>query len=362
MRKLVVAGFAVAALFAASVGEAQATGCFHRSSCGGCAPAPSDCGYGGGYAAPCGPSVSYVPQMVTTYQAVWKEREQEVIVHKAVAREEKFEYNVCVPKTRVEKRKVTTYQNVTKEVEFKYTVSVAIPKSEKRVEKYFTPVSKQVEFTYFENVCTMVPTKQVVTRYTCVPKTVMVEVPVCTVVRVPCCDPCGNVSWTCQRVMTTQQVCRVINETVPVQQEVVVNVPSWAKVERKGVRTVCEYVPAEREVVVNFCTYEMQERIGKRLVCDVVAVVNEVDVQICFNEFEKRVGVRTVYDYVPEKQKVTVRYCETVAVQTQVMVPVYSGCADYGPAPYASYGGHQGFGGCFRNFGGCFGGHHRGCN
>src|SRR5437660_8760946 len=119
MKKLVVGCLAVAAIALATATDAQAT-CFRRGGHGGgcCAPAPSDCGG-------CAPQM--VPQTVTCYQPVWKEREVEVTILRQVPREEKFEYVVCIPVTTPEKRKITVFQTVTNEVEFKYTVCVAVP-------------------------------------------------------------------------------------------------------------------------------------------------------------------------------------------------------------------------------------------
>jgi hypothetical protein len=332
MKKLVVAGMAVAMSLLALPSNAQASGCFHRAYSGGCAPAPSTCG-------DCAPTVTMVPQKVTTYQTVWKEREVVVTKYTTVPKEVKFEYTVCKPVTVIEKRKVTTYKTLTKEVEFNYTVTVPVVTPTKRMEKFCVPVPKQVEFTYIECVPVTTMEKRVVTKYVCVPKTVQVQVPCCTTVMVPSCDPCGCVTWTCQRVTTMQTVTRTIMERSAVQETISVPVCTVNRVEKKGVKTVYETVWKEREVVVNVCTYVQQPRVGKKLVCEVVPVVNIVDVQVCSFVTEKRVGSKTVYECMPVQEKVKVKYCEMIPTTTTVMVPVTCGvtacstCDTYCEAP-----------------------------
>jgi len=300
MKKLVVLGVAVAALLLATARDAQASFFGHGGLCGGCAASPASCD--------CGPCA---PAPCVTYQQVWKEKEETVTVMKRVAREEKYEYMVCTPVATAEKRKVTVCQTVVKEVEFKYIECVPVTKAEKRK----------------------------VTQYTCESSVVECEVPCCTTVMVPCCDSCGVVSYTCQRVCTTQKVQR----------------------------TVMKQVPHEVEVTVNVCTFDRVEKVGKRKVCEVVPVEQEVTVNVCKVVTEKKTGTRTAYDCVPTQEKRMVKYCEMVAVTTEAApaAPVATvACCDTGCAqPSGCLTGCSSrcnLGGCFSGCG-LFGGHGGGC-
>jgi hypothetical protein len=304
MKKLLAAGFAVAVLMLATASDAGAT-CFRRGGHGGCATTCNE-GYGGCGASPC------YPATCTVYQPVWKEREEMVTVYKTVTKEVEFKYTACVPVTKAEKRKVCTYQWVNKEVEFAYIECVPVTTVEKRK-------------------CL---------KYTCVPTVVECEVPCWSTVMVPtctppsCCNPCGSVSYCCQRVCTMQKVQRTVMKSVATEVEVSVPVTTFNRVEKKGKRTICECVQVEKEVVVNICSYEMQERVGKRLVCE------------CVSSQEKRM----------------VKYCEMVA--TQAPAPVSTGCDSCNTGCYTgcNTGCNTGCGrGCFSGHRGCFGGHRGGC-
>src|SRR5579862_2035238 len=251
MNKLVLASAAVATIMLATASDAQAW-CFGRNNCGGgCAPAQYGCN-------DCGPCMQY--------QQVWKEREEVVTVLKRVPRQENFEYTVCVPVTTAEKRKVVVCRIVTKEVEFKYIENVPVVTAEKRK----------------------------VVQYTCVPTTVECDVPCWTTVIVPCCNPCGGVGYTCQRVCTTQRVQR----------------------------TVMKQVPQEVEVTVNVCNYNRVEKVGKRMVCERVPEEQEITVNVCRMTTEKRTGTRTIIDCVPTQEKRMVRYCEMVPVAAAPAAPM----------------------------------------
>jgi len=247
MYKLVVASVAAATLMLAVASDAQAS-CFRRGGCGGCYSAPSDCGgcgygmvgYGG-----CGPCV--------TYQQVWKEREIEVTVMRQVPRQVTFEFTVCVPVTRQETRKVMSCQTVTREVEFTYTVCVPETRTEKRK----------------------------IVRMNCVPTVVEREVPCYSTVMVPCCNPCGGMSYTCQTVCTMQRVQCTVMQQVPQEVEIEVPITTFSTLERKGKRMVCELVPVEREVVVNICTMVPEKRTGTRTVCECVPSVEKRVVRYC---------------------------------------------------------------------------------
>jgi hypothetical protein len=335
MKKLVVASVAVATILLAAASDAQAS-CFRRGGCGGCASAPGDCGQFVSYqGAPCATCSS----PCVTYQQVWKEKEEVVTVLKRTPRTEQFEYTVCTPVMTPEKRKVTVCQNVMKEVEFKYVECTPVTTAEKRK----------------------------VVQYTCVPTTVECDVPCYSTVMVPCCtppsccNPCGGVGYTCQRVCTMQKVTR----------------------------TVMKQVPQEVEVTVNVCTFNRVEKVGKRQVCERVMVEQEVTVNVCKLVTEKKTGTRTVIDCVPTQEKVMVKYCELVPVTTAAVAPApivnvgycdtgcnqcnqprgcFSGCGLFGGhggscfSGCGLFGGHGGscFSGCGLGghgggFGGCFG-------
>src|SRR5207248_2865882 len=169
--------------------------------------------------------------------------------------------------------------------------------------------------TYFENVCTTTQEKRKVTQYTCVPTQVQVQVPCWTTVMVPecippsCCNPCGGVRYRCERVCTMQTVTRTVLQQVPQEVEVLVNVPVWNKVERKGKRLVCSSVPEESVIEVPVCTYTTQERVGKRLVCSSVPEESVIEVPVCTYTTQERVGKRLVCNSVPVEREVVVNVC-----------------------------------------------------
>jgi len=328
MKKLVVASVAVAALLLATASDAQAS-CFRLGGgCGGCA-APTNC-------SSCG-VVSYAPAV--QYQQVWKERDVEVLVCK----------QVVTP----EKRKVMVCQLVMKEVNVPYVECVPVVTQEKRKVMSTQVIAKEVEFTYTECVPVVTAQKRKVIQYDRVASVVECDVPCYSTVMVACCDPCGGVRYTCQRVCTMQKVQRTVYQSVPKEVEVTVNVTSYNMIQKTGKRTVTECVPVQTEVLVNICNYNRVEKVRKAQVCDRVMVEQEVTVNVC----------RTV----TEKQMVKVKYCEMVPVQTsavapapaQVAMPV-STVACNTCAPQCNTGCFSGcnLGGCFSGcrLGGCFSG------
>ena len=117
-------------------------------------------------------------------------------------------------------------------------------RAEKRKVCTLTPVTKEVECTYIECVPTTTIEKRKCLQYTCVPTTVECEVPCWSTVMVPCCtppsccNPCGSVSYTCQRVCTMQKVQRTVMKSVATEVEVNVPVTTYARVEKKAKRMV----------------------------------------------------------------------------------------------------------------------------
>src|SRR5262249_6985620 len=155
--------------------------------------------------------------------------------------EEKYDYVVSVP--------------VMSEEKYDYVVSVPVMSVEKRKEVFYTPTTKNVEYEYTVMVPRTVQEKRKVMTYECQTSVVKETVPVCRTVRVACCDPCGRVHYTCQRVTEMQEVCRTVVNRIPVEREVVVSRIVCDTEKRKGVRAVCEMVRGEREVNVNVCNY-----------------------------------------------------------------------------------------------------------
>ena len=78
------------------------------------------------------PAPQYVERKVTRYKSVVTEREVEKTVNKSVWEDEAFTYQVMVPKTYTEKRKVVENQMQTEAVAFTYTVCVPKNYTEKR--------------------------------------------------------------------------------------------------------------------------------------------------------------------------------------------------------------------------------------
>ncbi|MFM7071678.1 MAG: hypothetical protein ACKO38_07810 [Planctomycetota bacterium] len=118
----------------------------------------------------------WVPEVV--------ERTIDVVVHRPVCVEEKFEYQVvvCRPERRIHKKLVTEY----------------VPVMAERVETYFECVPEVREVVYHQTVCKPVVEHRTVTRMVTVPYVVekVVCVPVCRMVprRVVCSAPvCGPV-------------------------------------------------------------------------------------------------------------------------------------------------------------------------
>ena len=123
--------FSVVAVLGCTI-ESDASGLFRRK--GGCEPAS----YGAAAAAPCtsgpavapcessAPAVEYVEQKVTRYRQVMVEKDVEEVIRKHVPRQEKYTYDVQVPRTIEEKRKITENKVVSKEVEYSYTVIVPV--------------------------------------------------------------------------------------------------------------------------------------------------------------------------------------------------------------------------------------------
>ena len=366
--------------------ESEASGGLFRRR-GGCCP--DECGSAvapctsGPSIAPCEPTartVEYVERTVTRYRQVMVEKDVEQIVCKQVPRVEKYSYDVQVPKTYPEKRKVTEYNTVSKEVEYTYTVIVPVITPEKRKRTVYSTVSKEVEYTYTVCVPVMTPEKRTETyyqtvskevdypytvavpktmqkvvqqtSYKCVTEEVTDVVRVCRTVAVSYIDECGCCRVRCERVAEDVPVTRCVVRRVPVTTDVTVNYTVCEYETRVGKRTVCELVPATREVTVNVCRYENQSRVGKRTVCEVVSSEEEYTVNVCSTveqirkgkkivcevvpvekeitvnvtkyETEKREGSRTVYDTIQERVVRKVQVCVTEPYEETIRVP---GCA-----------------------------------
>jgi hypothetical protein len=276
--------------------DSQANGGFRRCRGGcdtGCASAP--CAAPCATVAPVPVPVQYEERKVKVYKQVMVEKEVEVLECKKFTREEKYNYTVCVPVTREEKRKVWECNYISKPVEYTYTVMV--PKT----------VDKLVKCT----------------TYQCVRETICEQVPVCKTVCVTCVDECGRCHTRRERVTVMEERTRCVVKRIPIVTEQMVKVTVCEAQLMKGVRTVCEAVRTEKEVMVKVCSYENRPMVGTRTVCE----------------------------YKTEKVKRKVQVCELVATETIVRVPVCSTscstpCDDCGTS-------HHRRSGLFRRGGGC---------
>lgn len=300
---LATAFLTVVAMFGIVADSDANGGLFSRNRRGGCSSCDTP------VADPCATTaapapVQYEERKVKVMKPVMKEKEIEVLECKRIATEEKYTYNVTVPKTVQEKRKVIDCTPKYTEVDYVYTILV--PKT----------VQKTVQVTTNH-----------ITR-----ETVVEKVPVCRTVCVTCVDECGRCYTRRETVTVMEDRTRCIVKCTPIVSEKVVNVTICEPEQRKGKKSVCEIVRTEREVLVNVCTYVT----------------------------EPRQGVRTVYSTVTEKVKRKVQYCEMVEEEQTIRVAIggttncASPCNDCDAGSGHGHGRRSLFsGGLFRRGGGC---------
>jgi hypothetical protein len=333
--------------------------------------------------APAPTCVTWVEQTVTAYRTEWKTRQVPVEVSRPVERVEikKEKRTVIVPTWVTEKstvtevvptwvtEKSTVTESVPTWVTEKSTVTEVVPTwvTEKRTERVVVPTWVKEKQTITEVVPTWVketrtvretvPTwvKEKVTRTVwkpeyvkethyrtvCRPVTSVVHRPVvrCRMVPVACVDPCTGCSYTsCRPETYVEQVpCSVVNyvsEQQPfevtvnrpraVQEQVEVNVCKYVTQERPVEVMVCKHVTQSRPVEVNVCKHVTEERPVEVRVCKYVTQQRPVEYQVCKHVSKtEEVDVRYVHvDWKKETVMRTEHYCERVAYQTTVKVPV----------------------------------------
>ncbi|MFM8271210.1 MAG: hypothetical protein ACKODX_02650 [Gemmata sp.] len=253
---------------------------------------------------------------VTTYV------DQKVTVKEWVAVKEEYKYTVSEPVTKKEKVKVK--EQAWKDESFKYTVNELVTSKEKVKVAESKPVTKEVEFTTYT--CVPVVTKQprTVCEWVCVPVTV-------TCTAAPACGEqggllarlCGKKHNDCAapcEPACPQVVTKTVMQRQKVTREIMVDVTTYNRVEKKEKKSVTthETVWVEKEVNVTKCV--PVEKTGTRKVAHWVDVEKEVNVTTC-NKVEKT-GTRDVMKCVPTEKVVK------VAVRTFVPAPA--------PAPAAT--------------------------
>jgi len=327
LASLALLGLALLAPPAEAHGLRRHHGC--DSGCGGYA------GSGYGDMGPC-MNVVWEEREVTVWHAETRTRNVEREVRRLVSREVEVPYTwyEYVTVTTPEKRTVTWCETVTREVPYTYWVNVPVVTPTKKTVMTCKTVTTEVPYTYWVNVPVVTPQRRMVTTWTCVPDKVTCEVPVC--LTVPCveCDPCTGCCHTvCRKVMTTQTVTKTVMRSVPVQQEVTVNVCTYKPEERHGVRLECRTIEVPQDVVVNVCTYKSEQRHGVRLECQNVMRSKDVEVNVVSCKRVERHGVRRemVCEWKTERAPVVETYCEMVPHKTKVRVAVPAPCVACAP-------------------------------
>jgi hypothetical protein len=304
--------------------DSQANGLFRRhrdcESCG--APCATSCA-----TAPIAAPSQFVEQKVIRYKQKFVEKEIEQIVCKRVTHEEKYFFNVQVPVTKQEPRKVTTYKTIQTEVPYDYTVCVPVTVTEKRKVTTYKTVQNEVPYEYTVLVPKTVTKVVKQTTYKCIPETVTETRSVCKLVRVTCTDECGRCYTRCERVTVLEPVTRCIVKRVPVVQDVTINEVVCEPKIQKGKKIVCAVVSEVKEVDVNVCRVENKAMKGKKIVCSVVPVVSDVLVNVCTYVTEKREGKRLVCEIVSQKVKTKVQVCQLEPYEEIIRVQVGAACS-----------------------------------
>ena len=315
----------IAGLAAISADSLNAGGlrCRNNNDC-----APADC------------NVTWVDKEVTTYRCETKTKVVPTVVNRVVTKcvAEEYKYTVMVPETTQVKRTITVNKCVTKEVPYTYNVCVPVTTQEKRTVTVNKCVTKEVPYTY--TVCVPVTTqeKRTVTTYKCVPEVVTQKV-ACKTWVAAACDSCDDgCRKSCFRRCSSpagQWVCEykdvqvTVNKSVPVTQEVLVNVCKYENQQKQGTRLVSEVVAESKEVLVNVCRYETQQKQGTRCVVEMVPETREVLCNVTTCKPVEKVGTRNrlVCETAQETVNVTQCYTETVPVKSIVKVAVYTPAA-----------------------------------
>ncbi len=279
----------------ATTGDASAFGGKKKSDCGTCV-------------------VSYV--------------DQKVKVNEWVTVKEDYKYWVSEPVTKKEKVKVK--EMAWKDETFKYTVNELVTKKEKAKVAESKTVVKEVEFTSYT--CVPVVTKQArtVCTWACVPVTVTCAAPRCDG------DKGGLLSRLCGKNQACDAPCatpcapatKVVMQRQKVTHQIMVDVTTYQRVEKKEKKpvTTCVTEWVEKEVNVTRCV--PVEKTGTRKVCHWVETEKEVNVTTC-TKVEKT-GTRDV------KKCVQVEKTVKVAVRTFVPAPVVAHSTTPCASPCAS--------------------------
>ena len=186
-----------------------------------------------------------------------------------------------------------------------------------------TPIRKEVPYTYTVMIPKTVQKEVTCTTYKCENVMVKEMVPVCKTVCVTCTDECGRCYTHRERVTCMEERTRCVVNRIPVTTKQLVNVTVCEPMVKQGMKTVCDYVMSTKDVPVTVCSYESKVMQGTRTVCE----------------------------YKTEMVKQKVKYCEMVASEKTIQVPVCSTscsspCSDCGVTTH-----HRG--GLFRRGGGC---------
>jgi hypothetical protein len=262
MKQLMVTAFLAGVALVGLTADSQANGLFRKSR-GGCGGCEAPC------ATPCAPTpVQYETRKVKVAKHVWVDKEVECFECKRFTREEQYNYTVCVPVTKTEKRTVMDCTTVTKEVPCTWTVLV--PRTEKKMVECVT--------------------------YRCERETICEQVPVCRTVCVPYVDECGRCCMRRETVTVMETRTRCVVKRIPEKTMREVCYTVCDTVVKTGTRTVCDIVRTPREVLVNVCSYEHKPMVGTRTVCEYKTVATKRMVKVCttvWDEVEVRVPVCT---------------------------------------------------------------------
>lgn len=275
------------------------------------------------------PAPAFETRTVTYQKPVWKDKTIEEVVVTYKPREEKFTYEVMVPRTTVETKTVKVSRQVVTEEPYTAKVAYPVHTTEKRPVVQMKPNWKDVEFTYTVNVAKFRPVVRTVPTCTYEVKHITVNVPVCRVVPQVCTDHCGNCYTVCRTVIEHQPVTKCISVPVHGTREVTVNECYYEPETRKGVRRVCEYERIETVIDVPVCTVAYKDVTLTRRVCNWVSEDREVSYNVCNWVKESREGVKIVHDRVENKVSRNVKICEYETVTETIQVPVCAPVAHY---------------------------------